>query len=469
MEKRDVVVVGGGPAGYVAAVRAAQLGAKVTLVEEDKLGGTCVNRGCIPTKFLLRSVETYHSLKSTERYGISVSGASIDLTKMQAGKTKVVTLLASGVGGLLYSNKVDVKNGRARLNSVKQVEIEAGQDKKEIIDAAKIIIATGARPIALPVPGANSPDIMGVEDLLELKELPKSLVVIGGGVVGVEMATVLAKLGAQVSVVEMMPHCLPAQDDEIAQVLEGILGDEGIQVCCSAKVTKIEDTSGGKVVVFSNGGSEQKIEAAAVAISVGYHPNTEGLGLEECGVAVEKGAIRVNEKMETSVSDIYAAGDVVGGMMLAYVAMAEGIVAAENALDHGSNIDYNAVPQCIFTLPEVASVGLTEQEATAQGKEVEIGRFPLRANAMAAIVGEKRGLVKIVSEPKYGQILGVHIIGPQATCLIAEAAMAMKLESTVDDVLATIHAHPSLSEAIWEAAADVKGRAIHYVSRKRGG
>jgi dihydrolipoamide dehydrogenase len=469
MEKRDVVVIGGGPAGYVAAIRAAQLGAKVTLIEEDKLGGTCLNRGCIPTKFMLRSVETYQSVKSAERYGISVSEASLDLPKMQTHKTKVVTDLTSGVGRLLSANKVEVKSGRAKLNSSKQVEIDSDQGKRETIDAAKVILATGARPIVLPVPGADSPDMLGVEDLLELKELPKSLVIIGGGVVGVEMATVLAKLGSQVSLVEMMPHCLPAQDDEIARVLEGFLGEDGIRVCCSAKVSKIEDTAGGKAVVFSNGESEQKIEAAAVAVSVGYRPNTEGLGLEECGVAVEKGGIRVNEKMETSVPDIYAAGDVVGGMMLAYIAMAEGAVAAENAAGQNSKIDYNAVPQCIFTLPEVASVGITEQEAAAQGHEVAIGRFSFAANGMAAIMGEKRGLVKIISEPKYGQILGVHIIGPQATCLIAEAAMAMKLESTVDDILATIHAHPSLSEAIWEAAADVKGRAIHNLSRKRGG
>jgi dihydrolipoamide dehydrogenase len=252
-------------------------------------------------------------------------------------------------------------------------------------------------------------------------------------------------------------------------VLEGALREDGIQVCCSAKVSKIEDVAGGKAVVFSDGETEQKIEAEAVAVSIGYRPNTEGLGLEECGVVVEKGGIRVNEKMETSVPNIYAAGDVVGGMMLAYIAMAEGIVAAENAVGQDSKIDYSAIPQCIFTLPEVASVGLTEQEASAQGHEVQIGKFPFVANGMAAIVGEQRGLVKIIAEPKYGQILGIHIIGPQATCLIAEAATAMKLESTVDDILATVHAHPSLSEAVWEAAADVKGRAVHNLSRKRSG
>jgi dihydrolipoamide dehydrogenase len=469
MEKRDVVIVGGGPAGYVAAIRAAQLGGGVTLVEEAKLGGTCLNRGCIPTKFMLCSVETYQLIKTAERYGINVSGASLDLTKMQAGKNRIISALTSGVGGLLSGNKVEVVSGRAKLTSSGQIEVDSGQGRRQTLTADKIILATGAKPIVLPIPGADSPDIMSIESMLEVKELPKSLVIIGGGVVGVEMATIFAKLGSQVSLVEMMPHCLPAQDDEIALVLEGVLRDDGIQVCCSARVSRIEDIDDGKAVVFSGGEVGQRIEAEAVAISVGYRPNIEGLGLKECGVAVEKGAVRVNERMETSLPNIYAAGDVVGGMMLAYIAIAEGIVAAENARGLKTRMDYNAVPQCIFTLPEVASVGLSEQEATAQGYEIQIGRFPFMANGMAAIVGEQRGLVKVVTEPKYGQILGVHIIGPQATCLIAEAAMAIKQEGTIDDILATIHAHPSLSEAIWEAAAGVKGKAIHILPRRRSG
>ncbi len=469
MEKRDVVVIGGGPAGYVAAIRAAQLGGRVTLVEEAELGGTCLNRGCIPTKFMLRSVETYQSLKTCERYGISVSGANLELAKMQAGKNEVISALASGVKGLLSGNKVEVLNGRAKLTSSGQIAVGSAQGKKETITADKIILATGAKPIVLPIPGADSPDIMSVDDLLEVKELPKSLVIIGGGVVGVEMATIFAKLGSRVSVVEMMPHCLPAQDEEIAMVLEDVLRDEGIQVCCSARVSRIDDTDGGKAVVFSEGDAGQKIEAEAVAIAVGYRPNVAGLGLEECGVVVERGGIQVNEKMETSVPNIYAAGDVVGGMMLAHVAIAEGLVAAENARGLNLRMDYKSVPQCIFSLPAVASVGLTEAAAVAQGHEVRVGRFPLKASGMALILGEQRGLVKVVAERKYGQLLGVHIIGPHAPCLIAEAATAINLESTVDDILATVHAHPSLSEAIWEAAADVKGKAIHSLSRKKSG
>ena len=468
MEKRNVVVIGGGPGGYVAAIRAAQLGAKVTLVEEDKLGGTCLNRGCIPTKFLLRSVETYQSIKDAEQYGLSVTGVNMDLSKMQARKNKVISTLVSGVKGLLRGNNVEVISGRAKIAPPRQVAIDSGQGKKQTIEAEKIIIATGAKPIVLPIPGADSPDIMSVESMLELEELPKSLAIIGGGVIGVELATVLAKLGCRVSLVEMMPHCLPTQDDEIASILEGVLREDGVQVCCSARVSKIEDVKGGKAVVFSEGDAGQRIEAEAVAISVGYKPNIEGLGLDECGIAIDKGSIQVNERMQTSVPGIYAAGDVVGGMMLAYVAIEEGTVAAENATGMNSKIDYHAVPQCIFTLPEVASVGITEEEAVAQGYEVEVGRFPFAANGMAMILGEQRGLVKIITEKKHGQILGVHIIGPHATGLIAEAAIAMKLESTHEDIIATTHAHPSLSEALWEAAMDVSGRAIHSLSRKKG-
>jgi dihydrolipoamide dehydrogenase len=469
MEKRDMVVIGGGPAGYVAAITAAQLGGKVTLVEEAKLGGTCLNRGCIPTKFMLRSVESYQSLKTAERYGINVSGANLELTKMQASKNGVISSLASGVKGLLSGNKVEVLSGRAKLTSSGQIEVGSAHGKKETFNADKIILATGAKPIILPIPGAGGPDIMSVDDLLEVKELPKSLVIIGGGVVGVEMATVFAKLGSRVSLVEMMPHCLPAQDDEIALALESVLRDSGIQVCSGARVSGIDDTDGGKAVIFSKGDAGQKIEAEAVAIAVGYRPNVEGLGLEECGVAVEGGGIQVNEKMETSVPNIFAAGDVVGGMMLAHVAIAEGIVAAENARGLNSRMDYNSVPQCIYSLPAVASVGLTEAAAVARGYEVQVGRFPLKASSMAVILGEQEGFVKLIAERKYGQLLGVHIIGPHAPCLISEAVIAIKLESTVDDILATVHAHPSLSEAIWEAAADVKGEAIHMLSRKKRG
>jgi len=467
MDKRDVIVIGGGPAGYMAAIRASQLGGKVTLVEEKNLGGICVNRGCIPTKFLLHTVDIYQSIKNAGQYGISVAETNLDLSKMQAGKNKVISTLVSGVEGLLRRNNVEVISGRAKLTQSKQIEIDSGQGKKQTIQADKVIIATGSKPIVLPIPGADSPDVMGAEDMLSLDRLPKSLVMVGGGVIGVEMATILAKLGCKVSIVEMMPHILPTQDAELVVILDQALRGDGMEIYCGAQVTRIEDTKGGKLVTFSDSNKvEKKLETEAAAVCVGYKPSIEGLGLDECGVAIERGCIQVNERMQASVPDIYAAGDVVGGMMLAYVSFAEGRVAAENVMGKDSKINYQAVPQCIFTLPEVASVGLTEEEAVARGYQLRIGRFPFVGNGMAKILGEQRGLVKIITDQDYGQILGVHIVGPRATSLIPEAALAMKLEATAQDIIATMHAHPTLSEAIWEAALDVTGEAIHFHSRR---
>lgn len=468
MDKGDVIVIGGGPAGYMAAIRASQLGGKVTLVEEKNLGGICVNRGCIPTKFLLHTVDIYQSIKDAGQYGISVAETNLDLSKMQAGKNKVISTLVSGVEGLLRRNNVEVISGRAKLTQSKQIEIDSGQGKKQTIQADKVIIATGSKPIVLPIPGADSPDVMGAEDMLSLDRLPKSLVMVGGGVIGVEMATILAKLGCKVSIVEMMPHILPTQDAELVVILDQALRGDGVEIYCGAQVTRIEDTKGGKLVTFSDSNKvEKKLEAEAAAVCVGYKPNIEGLGLDECGVAIERGRIQVNERMQASIPDIYAAGDVVGGMMLAYVSFAEGRVAAENVMGKDSKINYQAVPQCIFTLPEVASVGLTEEEAVVRGYQLRIGRFPFVGNGMAKILGEQRGLVKIITDQDYGQILGVHIVGPRATSLIPEAALAMKLEATAQDIIATMHAHPTLSEAIWEAALDVTGEAIHFHSRRR--
>jgi dihydrolipoamide dehydrogenase len=467
MEERDIVIIGGGPAGYVTAIRASQLGGKVTLIENDALGGTCLNRGCIPSKSLRYSVELYQTIKNAEQYGINTGRISLDLAKMQSRKRRIIATNAAGLESLLNSNKVEIIKGRAKLASSMKVEIDAEQGRVQTIQARKIILATGSKPMTLPIPGADSTSgIMNAESILDLNYIPKSLLMIGGGVIGVELVAILAKLGCKVSIVEMMPHILPTEDAELTSVLRRALEEDGVQIYEGMRVNRIENTEEGKSVIVSDGKVEKKLGAEVVAIAVGYSPNVEGLGLDEAGVEANKGGIKVTKNMKTSASNIYAAGDVIGGVMLACVAMQEGIIAAENALGRNSTIDYQAVPRCTFTLPELASVGLTEEEAIAQGYQIRVGRFPFSANGMATILGERKGLVKIITEQKYGQLLGVHIIGPRATDLIAEAALAMKLEVTPQEIVATMHAHPTLSEALWEAALDITGETIHFLSQK---
>jgi dihydrolipoamide dehydrogenase len=467
VEERDLLIIGGGPAGYVAAIRAAHLGGKVTLIEHDALGGTCLNRGCIPSKSLLHSVELYQSIKNAEQYGIIATGVSADLARMQSRKNKVKSTLVSGVQSLLAGNKVEVIKGWAKLAPSGEVELDIEPGQKQTISARKIILATGSRPITLLIPGADGMGVINAESILDFDNIPKSLLMIGGGVIGVEMATILAKLGCQVSLVEMMPHILPAEDAELTSILKRALTEDGVQIYEGTKVTAIADIESGKSITISNGEVEKKLKAEVVAIGVGYTPNTDNIGLTEAGVALNKSAIQVSENMQTSISNIYAAGDVIGGMMLAYVAMEEGIIAAENALGKDSKIDYQVVPRCVFTSPEMSSVGLTEEEAVAQEYQIQVGKFPFAANGMATILGERRGLVKIITEQKYGQLLGIHIIGPQATELIAEATLAMKLDVTPQEIVATIHSHPSLSEAFREAALDISGETIHFLSQNR--
>jgi len=468
VEEREVVVIGGGPGGYVAAIRAAQLGGKVTLIEKDTLGGTCLNRGCIPSKALLHSVEVLQSVKEAGQYGIDVPSVSVDLARMMAHKNRVVSQLVSGVGGLLNANKVEVIKGTARLKAGKQIEVTDAQGQKRTLQAQKIIIATGAKAIKLPIPGADSPTgIFPAESILNISAIPKSLLMIGGGVVGLEMTTILTRLGGKVTVVEMLPHVLPAEDEELTNIITKSLQDDGVAVYTGAKVTKIEDAPGGKLVTVAAKDGEKKIEAEIVAIAVGYRPNTADLGLEEAGIAAVKGAIQANQRMETNVPGIYAVGDCIGKIMLAYIAMTEGEVAADNAMGKDTCMDYNVVPRCVFLMPEMAAVGLTEADAASNGFQVKVGRFPFAANGMATILGERRGMVKIVTDAKTGQILGIHIVGPRATDLIAEATLAMKLELTAEEIIATIHSHPSLSEAVREAALDISGEMIHFISRKK--
>jgi len=460
LKQSDVVIVGGGPAGYVAAIRASQLGSKVILIEKDSLGGTCLNRGCIPTKALLHSVGILESARQGKDYGVNVGEIIIDFAKMMSHKDAVVKTLVTGVQYLMRSNAIEVIKGIGKVISPTEVEVDSGQ--KETIKAAKIILAPGSVPLVVPIPGVDGSGVITSDGVLQLSEIPQSLLVIGGGAIGVEFATIFAKLGTKVTIVEMLPQIIPTEDHELSMSLKGVLERDGIKIFTSAQVRRIEDDpEGDKLISVTTGEGEQKLTAELVLVAVGRKPNIEGLGLEAVGIKTERGRIVVNDRMETSISGIYAAGDAVGGIQLAHVASAEGVVAVENALGKGSAIDYRVVPRCIYTMPEVAAVGLTENQAREKELNLKVSRFPFTANSKALILGQRDGFVKVLSDARSGEIFGVHILGPQATELIPEATLAMKMEATVSEISSTIHAHPTLSEAIRETALDAEGMVVH--------
>lgn len=466
MEEKDVVVIGGGPAGYVAAIRASQLGAKVALIEKDKLGGTCLNRGCIPTKTLLRGVELIGLVNKAKHYGINTGEVTVDFAKMMKRKDKIVKMLEVGIYSLMKSNTIEVIKGRGELTSATQVEVETERGEKRTIQTKRIILALGSIPASVSIPGADSPGVITTDDALKLPQIPKSLVIIGGGVIGVEFATIFAKLGARVTLVEMLPQIIPNEDSELALSLEKSLRKDGVQIFTGAQVIGIEDKPNGvKSVIVSTEQGERGCETQLVLIATGREPYIEGLGLERIGVATTKDGIKTNEKMETNIAGIYAAGDAVGGILLAHVASAEGMIAAENALGKNSKMDYKVVPRCIYTMPEIGTVGITAKEAERKGLPVKVGFFPLARNSKALILGEQDGFVKLVTDAKSGEILGFHIFGPQATELVAEAALTMHMKGTVHEILSTIHAHPTLYEAIRESALEVQGIPIHNLAK----
>jgi dihydrolipoamide dehydrogenase len=466
MPESDVVVVGGGTGGYTAAIRASQLGAKVTLIEKDTLGGTCLNRGCIPTKALLRGAELVNLAHQGKDYGVNAGEVTIDFPQMMARKEQIVRTLVTGVQSLMRGNGIEVIKGVATVISPRQVQVESSGEKRTI-EAGKIILAPGSIAATLPIPGVDEPGVITSNEALQLSEIPQSMVVVGGGAIGVEFATIFAGLGSTITIVEMLPEIIPTEDHELCLFLQDSLQRKGTEVLTGARVARIEDEpGGGKLATVSTEAGEREIKAQLVLIAVGRKPNTEHLGLEETGVKTEGGRIIVNRQMETSVPGIYAVGDAIGGILLAHVASAEGEVAAENALGRTSSIDYRVVPRCIYTMPEIAAVGMTEREAREEGIDITVGRFPFTANGKAIILGEREGLVKVVADSGSGEVLGIHIVGPHATDLIAEAALSMKMEGTIQEVFSTIHAHPTLSEAIREAALDVEGTAFHIPPRK---
>ncbi len=469
MMERDIVIIGAGPGGYVAAIKAAQMGGKVTLIEKEELGGTCLNWGCIPTKALLRGVELLELVKGGQEFGIQTTGVSVDFSKLMARKDRAVKTLVSGVTALMKTNGIEVIKGKARLLSPQRIQVLDDKGQAVEYQARKVIVATGSVSARLPIPGADLPGVIDSNGALQLTRVPESMVVIGAGPIGLEFGTVFAALGTRVNIIEMLPQILPSEDPEVASALDKALRSFKIQSLTGAQVKKIEETGQGKkkILALAEGG-EKTFEAEVVLVAVGRKPNLEGLGAQEAGIQVGKKGIEVNSRMETKVPGVYAIGDVTGQWLLAHFASAQGEVAAENAMGREAELESRVVPRCVYTLPEVASVGLTEKEAREGKTEYRVGRFPFSANGKATVLGERNGFVKIISEAKYGEILGIHILGPHATDLIGEAVLAMKLEGTAQDIAQAIHPHPTLTEALREGALDVEGMALHIPPRKKG-
>ena len=452
-----ITIIGGGVTGYPAAIKAARMGAAVTLIEKDLLGGVCLNRGCIPTKALLHAGEVLHTVKKAGDFGIVCEGAKVDFKAVMHRKNAVVQQLRIGVERLLKAKRVRVVQGTAELADATTVRIKETGEK---ILSDRILIASGAKPARLNFEGCDGPDVLDSNQVLELERLPKSVVIIGGGVIGVEFAQIFSGLGVQTTILELLETLIPGADTEISRALEGSIQKSGTRVVTQAKVEKIERVKGRNTVSYTVAGQRQTVAAEKVVLAVGRQPDLAGLGTERIGLAQQKGALAVNDRLQTNIPHIYAAGDVTGGIMLAHLATAEGECAVSNALGAGGHMSYKAVPACVYTSPEVASVGLTEEEACKR-HDIIVGRFPFHACGKAQILDQTYGMVKIISEKKLGGILGVHIIGPQATNLIAEAVLGMTLEMTVEELAHAIHPHPTLSEALMESALTLCGGAIH--------
>jgi dihydrolipoamide dehydrogenase len=454
----DVLVIGGGPGGYTAAIRSAQLGQKTLLVEKDKVGGTCLNRGCIPTKVYLKAAELLYSIEKAPLFGIKIAGHELDLQALRQRKERVVDTLVAGVKSLLKANGVELKSGTARFKNDNTVII----DGQEEITAQKIIIATGSNNLELSIPGTELPGVLNSDEALELKEIPESIAIIGGGVIGVEFAEFYASLGVKVTILEALPRILPLEDAAISKELQKLYTSRGITIHASSFVTEIRKAGSLKELLFETEGQKKTLQAEQVLVAVGRRANIDSLALDNAGVTFDTKGIKVNENLQTTNPAIYAIGDVNGGIQLAHVAFYEGEKAAEHIAGKKIDLDYKVVPRCIFSNPEIASVGLTEEEAKEKGYALQIGVFPFRANGKALLMDAAEGFMKIIAEKDYNEILGVHIIGPAASELIVEAALALKLECTIEEIIETIHAHPTVGESYRETAMDVWGRAIHF-------
>lgn len=454
----ELLVIGGGSGGYVAAIRAAQLGARVTLVEKNELGGTCLNVGCIPTKVLLHSTELYEAIGNAAAYGVSVPGASIDCEELQKYKTKTIKKLVGGINGLLHANNVTVIKGSASIIGGEGARIATEGRTVSELTFDKAIIAAGSVVSRPPITGGDFPCVVVSDDALSFTAPPVSMVIIGGGVIGIELATVYARLGTKITIVEALDRILPNMDEEFAVLVYKKLAKSGVTIHTACQVTEVRQDG---TVCFNGVKGKEAVRGEKVLMAVGRKPNTNGLGLESSGVRVDRGAIQTDDYMRTSCPNIYAVGDCTGGMMLAHVASEQGVVAAENAVKGDARkYDGKTVPTCVYTEPELASVGMTEANARKQYSNIRVGKFDLAANGKTMLMGGK-GLIKFVVDGDTEEILGLHILSPRATDIIAAGALALRLEATVEEIVTTIHAHPTVAEAVQEAANDVLGFCIH--------
>jgi dihydrolipoamide dehydrogenase len=467
----DLVILGGGTGGYVAAIKAAQLGLKTAVVEKGKLGGTCLHNGCIPSKALLRSAEVFAQTKHSEDFGVMTSDVTVNFTKVQERKEKIVDQLHKGVQMLMKKGKIDVFEGIGRILGPSifspmpgtiSVEMNDGSENEMLIPK-NVIVSTGSRPRTLPGLEIDGQYILTSDEALKMEELPQSMIIVGGGVIGIEWASMLSDFGVEVTVIEYANRIIPTEDAEISKEMQRLMKKKGVKIVTGAKVlpeTLIKDN--GVRISAEIKGENKEFNAEKLLVSVGRQANVEGIGLENTEIQVDRGFIVTNEVYQTKESHIYAIGDVIGGLQLAHVASHEGIVAVEHIAGHNpASINYDLVSRCIYSTPEVASVGITEDQAKERGHKVKVGKFSFRAIGKALVFGESDGFVKIIADEETDDLLGVHMIGPHVTDMISEAGLAMVLDATPWEIAHTIHPHPTLSEAIGEAALAVDGKAIH--------
>jgi len=458
----DIIIIGSGPGGYVAAIRASQLGLKIAIVEKEELGGICLNWGCIPTKALLKSAQVFEYIQHAQEFGIAVNDYKLNFTDVINRSRDTANNMSKGIQFLMKKNKITVINGFAELSNNKTIKVIDNNKKEKTYSANHIIISTGARSRELPNLKQNGKNIIGYREALSLKTLPKSMIIVGSGAIGVEFAYFYNAMGTNVTIVEYLPEIVPNEDQDVSKELTKNLKKKGVTILTESTVTNIEEKNSESTVTIKTNKGEKKIQAEIILSAVGITPNIENIGLESLKIAKNNGRITVNEYYQTNIEGYYAIGDVIEGPALAHVASAEGIICVEKIAGHNPEpIDYNNIPGCTYCSPEIASVGFTEKAALKKGYELKIGKFPFSASGKASAAGHKEGFVKVIYDAKYGELLGAHMIGYNVTEMIAEIVAARKLETTGHEILKSIHPHPTMSEAIMEATAAAYGEVIH--------